>query len=124
MIKMIFALKRLSHMSLEEFQTYWREKHALLAKKNLPKLRAKRYVQNHTLDSPFNELLRLTRDAAEPFDGVVEIWWDSIEDLEAASETPEGAAAAEELLNDEKQFIDLSRSALWFSEEHIFIENS
>ncbi len=122
MIKMICALKKLPHLSLEEFQQYWKEKHGPLARKNLPKLNAKKYVQNHTLDTPFNEILRETRDAMEQYDGVVEIWWDSIEELEAASLTPEGIEASEELLNDEKQFIDLSRSSFWFCEEHVFID--
>jgi len=121
-IKMIFALKKLPHLSLEEFQQYWKEKHGPLAQKNLPKLRVKKYVQNHTLDTPFNEVLRATRNAMEQYDGVVEIWWDSIEELESASLTPEGIEASEELLNDEKQFIDLSHSSLWFCEEHIFID--
>ncbi len=123
MIKMMFALKRLPHLSLEEFQQYWKEKHGPLAKKNLPKLRAKRYIQNHTLDTPFNEILRVTRDAMESYDGIVEVCWDSIEELEEASLTPEGAQAAEELLNDEKKFIDLSRSSLWFAEEHLFFDD-
>jgi len=121
-IKMICALKKLPHLSLEEFQQYWKEKHGPLAQKNLPKLHAKKYVQNHTLDTPFNEILRETRDAMEQYDGVVEIWWDSIEELEAASLTPEGIEASEELLNDEKQFIDLTRSSFWFCEEHVFID--
>jgi uncharacterized protein (TIGR02118 family) len=119
---MIFALKKLPHLSLEEFQKYWKEKHGLLAQKNLPKLRAKKYVQNHTIDTPYNEVLQGTRNAMEPYDGIVEIWWDSIEDLETASLTPEGMEASEELLNDEKQFIDLSRSSLWFCEEHVLLD--
>jgi len=121
MTKMVFVIRRLPHMSLEEFQSYWREKHGPLAQKNLPKMRCKRYIQTHTLDTPFNEILKESRGGMEPYDGVVELWWDSIEELESAYATPEGAQAAEELLNDEKQFIDLTRSSMWFAEEHSFI---
>jgi uncharacterized protein (TIGR02118 family) len=123
MVKIIFALRRLPHLSVEEFQNYWREKHGPLARKNLPIMRCKRYIQTHTLKTDFNELLKAYRGfTVEPFDGIVELWWDSIEDLQEAFSTPEGARAQDELLNDEKQFIDLERSPMWFAEEHVFIE--
>jgi hypothetical protein len=57
----------------------------------------------------------------EPFDGVVEIWWDSIETLLEAAMTPEGGKAHMDLVEDEKNFIDFSRSAMWFVEEEVFI---
>ncbi|MCX5852561.1 MAG: EthD domain-containing protein [Deltaproteobacteria bacterium] len=122
MIKMIFALRRLPHLSREEFQKYWREKHGPLAQKNLPILRCKRYIQNHTLQTDFDELLQMTRGfTVEPFDGIVELWWDSIQDIEEAYGSPEGAEAQNELLEDERKFIDLERSPMWFTEEIGFI---
>ena len=121
MIKMLFAIRRLPHLSAEEFHRYWRENHGRLARKKLPALRVKRYVQTHTIDTPFNEVLRESRGGGEPYDGVVEIWWDSIEELEAAFATPEGVQASEELLEDEKRFIDLPHSSMWLAEEEVFI---
>lgn len=121
MVKMIFVIRRLSHLSTEAFHRYWREKHGPLARKHLPALRVKRYVQTHTVDTPFNEILRESRGGGEPYDGVVELWWDSIETLEEAFATPEGAQASQELLEDEKKFIDLPRSSMWFAEEEVFI---
>jgi hypothetical protein len=32
--------------------------------------------------------------------------------------SPEGQAAARELLEDERRFIDLTRSSLWIAQEH------
>ena len=122
MVKMIYVLRRLPHLSREEFQKYWREKHGPLAQKNLPILRCKRYIQNHTLRTDFDELLQMTRGfTTEPFDGIVELWWDSIQDIEEAYGSPEGAEAQNELLEDERKFIDLERSPMWFTEEHVFI---
>jgi uncharacterized protein (TIGR02118 family) len=122
MVKMIFVIRRLPHLSPEEFHRYWREQHGSLAKKNLPALRVKRYVQTHTLDTPLNEVMRDSRGGGEPYDGVVEIWWDSVEDLEGAFASPEGAQASEELLEDERRFIDLPRSSMWLAKEEVFIE--
>ncbi|HBQ49001.1 MAG TPA: EthD family reductase, partial [Hyphomonas atlantica] len=48
MIKLTFCLRRLPHLSREEFQVYWREKHAPLVAKHAEVLGILRYVQNHT----------------------------------------------------------------------------
>jgi EthD domain-containing protein len=79
-------------------------------------------VQTHTLDTPANDALRATRGGPEGYDGVAELWWDSLEDLMAGATTPEGHAAGAELLEDERRFIDLDHSPLWIAEEHEIIE--
>jgi uncharacterized protein (TIGR02118 family) len=121
MVKMVFVIRRLPHLSPGAFHRYWREKHGTLARKNLPALGVKRYVQTHTLDTPFNEVLRESRGGGEPHDGVAELWWESVKDLEAAFATPEGAKASQELLEDERRFIDLPRSSMWFAQEEVFM---
>ncbi len=78
----------------------------------------RRYVQTHTLDSPLNDLLATTRQAPECFDGVAELWFDSADSIAEGASTPEGAAAAEMLLQDERRFIDHARSPLFLAEEH------
>ena len=118
MVKLVFCLRKQPHLSLVEFQRYWLETHGPLVRKHAPALKIRRYVQVHTLDSPANEAMRRSRDAGEPFDGVAELWWDSSEDLASATATPEGQAAGRELLEDERKFIDLRRSALWIAQEH------
>jgi uncharacterized protein (TIGR02118 family) len=121
-IKLVFCLRRLPHLSLEEFQRYWLEKHGPLVRSHAQTLRIKRYVQVHTLNSAANEAIRRSRDASEPYDGVAELWWDSIEDMAAASATPEGRDAGRELLEDERKFVDLQRSALWIGTEHQIVD--
>jgi hypothetical protein len=54
----------------------------------------------------------------EEYDGVAELWFDSLEALAAAGATPEGRAAGRRLLEDERRFIDLARSPVWVAEEH------
>jgi uncharacterized protein (TIGR02118 family) len=120
-IKLTFALRRLPHLSRSEFQRYWREEHAPLVKKNAEALRIRRYVQLHALDHPANEALRASRQAPEPYDGVAELWWESFEDLAEAMAGPRGQEIAQELLEDERRFIDFSRSPLWLGEEHVVI---
>ena len=81
-------------------------------------LKIHRYIQLHTLDDPINDGLAEARGGMEPiYDGVAELWWKSVDDLNAFT-TEEGAMAAQELLDDEKQFIDLPNSPLWFAYEY------
>ena len=118
MIKLVFTLHRKPGLSRDEFQRYWRDTHGPLVRTHAATLGIRRYVQSHTLTTPLNDGLRASRDAPEGYDGVAELWWDSLDALAAAVATPEGQAASVELLEDERRFIDHARSPLWLSEEH------
>jgi uncharacterized protein (TIGR02118 family) len=121
-VKLVYCVRRLPHLSREEFQRYWRETHGPLVHSHAKTLRIRRYVQVHTLESAINDVLRESRGTLEPYDGVAELWWDSAEDMAVANLTPEGRRAAQELLDDERRFADLGRSALWLAEEHVVVE--
>ena len=117
MIKLTFAVRRRDDVESEEFHRYWRDEHGPLVRSLQPVLAVRRYVQTHRVETPFNDALRASRNALEPFDGAAELWWDSIDTLAAASSSEEGLAAGQTLLEDEMRFIDLSRSSLWLGEE-------
>lgn len=118
MVKLVFCLHRLPHLSRAEFQRYWRETHGPLVRRHAAALAIRRYVQLHTVDDPTNDGLRESRGGPEAYDGIAELWWESRETLAAATASPAGQAAARELLEDERRFIDLPRSPLWIAEEH------
>ena len=59
----------------------------------------------------------------DAYDGVAELWWDSAEDLLEAISSAEGQAAGRALLEDERTFIDLPNSPLFFTNEHVIIAN-
>lgn len=71
----------------------------------------------HTFDSPRNDALRARNGSDEPYDGVAELWYDSL-DAMGGARSPEARQAARELLEDERNFIDLPRSPMWVAEEH------
>ncbi len=116
MIKLTFALVRLPHLSRDEFQSYWFEKHAPLVASVKDVLRIRRYVQLHSLPADVSEPLRATRAGPEGYDGVAQLWWDSFEDM---ARSPEAAEAGALLLEDEKTFIDLPKSPLWWGKEKV-----
>ena len=117
MIKLTFCLHRLPDLTREAFQKYWFENHAPLVAKHRQALRIRRYVQMHSASIELNELVRAGRGAPEMYDGVAELWWERMDDLGAAMQSPEGQAAGLALLEDERKFIDLARSPLFFGEE-------
>jgi uncharacterized protein (TIGR02118 family) len=116
MIKLTFCLRRLPNLTREQFQTYWFDKHAPLVAKHRTVLRIRRYVQMHTGNGAMNAAVAASRQAPEAFDGVAELWWDSFEDI-MTNDSAEARAAGLALLEDERKFIDLPRSPLFFGEE-------
>ena len=122
MVKLVFLLRRLPSLTQAEFQRYWRETHGPLVRRHADVLRIRRYVQTHALDTPYNAALRATRGTAEPYDGVAELWWDSLDELAAATSAPEGRAAGDALLEDERRFIDHAASSMFLCEEHPFVD--
>ncbi|MCP5201817.1 MAG: EthD domain-containing protein [Gammaproteobacteria bacterium] len=118
MIRLEFALRRKPGMSRAEFQQYWREVHGPLVARHATTLNIHRYVQLHTLDDPINDALAEARGGMEaPYDGVAELWWTDPDALRAAG-SEAGQAAGLELLEDEKNFIDLPNSPLWYAYEY------
>ena len=124
MVKLVFLLRRLPQLTRAEFQRYWRGTHGPLVARHANVLRIRRYVQTHTLDTPYADALRATRGTSEPYDGVAELWWDSLEDLAATTTTPEGRAAGAALLDDERRFIDHAVSSMFLCEEHPFVQRA
>jgi len=121
MLKLVFPIRRLPTLSRAEFQKYWFENHGPLVRRHAGVLGIRRYVQLHTLDEPLNAVLRESRGTQEAYDGVAELWWDSREAMEQALASPDAQQAARELLEDERRFIDLPRSALWLGTEQTII---
>jgi uncharacterized protein (TIGR02118 family) len=122
-IKLVFTIRRREGMTREEFQRYWREEHARLVERHAEVLRIRRYAQTHARDSAADGPLVAARGSqADVYDGVAELWWDSVEDLLEASSSEEGQLAANALLEDERRFIDLPSSPIWVGEENVVID--
>lgn len=121
MIKITFCLRRKAGMSAKAFHDYWLNSHGPLVASLQPALGMRRYVQTHAIVTPYDQPIRENRGAPEPFDGIAELWWESLEALAAGFATPEGRRAGRTLLEDERKFIDLARSPLWFNREHVIV---
>ena len=117
MIKLVMCLMRRSDLSRERFQDYWENSHGPFFMKNAGIMRAKRYLQSHTISSPLNDGMKASRGLMDEYDGVAEVWFESEEDLMEAMGSEEMQGLGEALMDDEKNFIDHSRSSAFIVRE-------
>jgi len=121
MIKLVFNIRRRPDIDAAEFYRYWKDEHGPLVRSVADTLGIVRYVQSHTVDTPLNDLLRASRDTEPRYDGVAELWWESMDDFAARLATPDAQAASAKLLEDEARFIDLRATSIFMTEEHEII---
>lgn len=111
MVKLIYCISKLPHLSVDEFQAYWRDVHGPIAAR-IPGLR--RYVQCHVVPAVYG-------GAATPsYDGAAELWFDDMDALRAAMRSPEVRAA----IDDERNFIDHTRVASFVTTEKPVLEQA
>ena len=105
LIKQASYFKRKEGMSVAEFQEYWRVRHAAVVQE-LPHLT--RYVQNHVLPASYAQV--------EPaFDGIAEVWFESIDVMRDNAEHP----ALARIRADEANFIDPASMGSIIAEERV-----
>jgi uncharacterized protein (TIGR02118 family) len=106
-IKAIWQLKRKPGMTLGGFRRYWIEVHGPLGRE-LPGVR--RYVQSHLIDAAYLY--------AEPrHDGVAQLWFDSLDALRDAFDSPAGRR----LNADGANFVEASITRHFVAQEHVVI---
>ncbi len=120
MIKFVMCITRHPDMTREEFRDYWKNKHGPFFMGNADTMGAIKYVQSHTIDTPLNEGLRTSRGMLPEYDGVAEVWFESEEALMEGMNSPLGQKLGADLLKDEGNFIDHSKSSAFIVNEHEF----
>jgi uncharacterized protein (TIGR02118 family) len=122
MIKLVFTLRRREGITREEFHRYWHNEHAELVSRHADALRIRRYVQTQAAYHELDAALAAPRGSAPGhYDGLAELWWDSIDELLAVSDSEAGQLAMGALLEDEQRFIDLPSSHIWLGQESVVV---
>ena len=110
MIKLVYCISKKAGLTDEEFFRYWENVHGPIGAR-IPRLR--KLVQSHRLTIP--------GDRYRPdYDGMAELWFDDVEALLAARQSPDWEASSD----DEANFIDHSKVAYFVSEEHIILDRA
>lgn len=118
MVKLVYCVRRRPDVSPDEFHRYWLEVHGPKVKSVAAAIRARRYVQSHTVEPELNQAFIASRGLAPPYDGITEVWWDAVEDIHAAMASPDGVAAMRMLVEDEARFIDFAESRVFLTTEY------
>jgi uncharacterized protein (TIGR02118 family) len=119
MVKLVYCVRRRADVAEDEFHRYWLHEHGPLVRSVADAIGAVRYVQSHAVSPELNALLRQSRGSAEPYEGITEVWWESLEALRAGLGAPESLEAQRRLIEDESKFIDFARSCVFITEEHV-----
>jgi EthD domain len=121
MIKFTVLVVRRPDITAAQFHRRWLIDHGSLAKRYLPLLRVHRYVQSHVIDSPSVAAIAKIRDwTSNPYDGIVEAWWGSEEEMAAGFASKEAQEASEILAKDEQEFCDSGTTVFLAREYELF----
>lgn len=116
LVRLFYSLRAPETMTIDEAQWYWRVQHGPLVRRCGPDIQTLRYIQVHALEHEFNQRFASKRGLGEAFYGHAELWFDR------TAEPTAGAVEAGILLyEDEYQFIDFSRSAIFYGKEHLLV---
>jgi uncharacterized protein (TIGR02118 family) len=109
MVKYIICATRKAGMTHEEFAVYWRNHHGAVVK-SVPEFtrHVRKYVQCHLVADA------VPLGASGNYDGVAELWFDSVAELETAFKEPR---YLEIIRPDELKFVDLNKCISFITEE-------
>jgi uncharacterized protein (TIGR02118 family) len=110
MLKLIYCITKKPGLTDDEFFGYWKNIHGPIGAR-IPRLR--RLIQSHRVVIPGDE-------HRPDYDGIAELWFDDVEDLLAARQSPDWKASTE----DEANFIDHKKVAYFVSEEHVIFNTT
>jgi len=116
-IRFINCMKRKPELSPEQFRQYWNDpKFSALTDRMVALTGAIRCVRSTTLNVEANQLIKERRGGQDPFDGVLEYWWENAGSLLDKVNSPEGEALIQEMMAYQHQFVDFANSTAFFTE--------
>ena len=117
MIRYINCFRKAPDLSAEDFREYWQgAEFDELIQKIAGLTGAARYSKSLTLQVGMGEDLVSDRGLAQPYDGIVEYYWENAHHLPEVYATEEARSLIEQIARYQGQFIDLANSTAFFTE--------
>ncbi len=118
MIRFIHCIKALPGLSASDFRRHFHGEELTALMEQIAQLsHAIDYRLSLTLQIEANLGLMEERGGAEPFDALIEVWWDSGHDLVQLTQTPPFRDLMHKMETYQSQFVDFSRSSRFFVED-------
>jgi hypothetical protein len=116
MVRLICCISRRSDISIEKFRDFWnsreyKELFNIVAQAS----QIKKYSHQLTLQIQINKELMEYHNTKEPFDGIIELWWENAQIFESL-DSDKTSEIRKKLSEFEDQFIDRSASRFFFTE--------
>ena len=116
MIKLVFCVKKKSDLSIAEFRKRWQD-HQIFTRSIAKAMHASRITHSLTLAIEENEEFQLIRGTAEPFDALLEIWWEDSARIKAGLRDKQIHEMIMRMRADQSNLMDRSRSMVFFASE-------
>jgi hypothetical protein len=117
-IRYINCFRKKTGLGDDEFRHYWSSaEFNKLVERVAGLYKVESYAKNLALKVQATYDLIEARGIGEPYDAVLEYWWNHARDLQEKYESPEALSLFEEMKNYQVQFIDMSRSTAFFTED-------
>ncbi|MGH7923764.1 MAG: EthD domain-containing protein [Candidatus Binatus sp.] len=121
-VKVTYLLSKLDKLTVAECHRTWLNEHGPLVTGFAKTMHAAKYIQSHTIAPEFNANLAASRGFAKPLDGITEVWWASMKEMQLGSATPEGQRVGGALVEDERRFVEMSPSRCFLTREHAIFD--
>ena len=117
MIRLITCVRKKKSMSYQDFRQYWESSaFSELMDKAVAVLKPNRHDRNLSLQVGANVKLMESRGSEEPYEGVIEWWWESAAQLGPLLDTPQAQGLILEMRAFQEQFVDFASSPSFFTE--------
>ncbi|HHH43746.1 MAG TPA: hypothetical protein ENK49_06380 [Gammaproteobacteria bacterium] len=117
MIRYINCFRKAPGLSTEDFREFWQSaEFDELIHKIVVLTGAVRHSKSLTLQVSMGEELVSERGLAQPYDGILEYYWESAQHLPEVYASEEARTLLEQLTRFQRQFVDLANSTAFFTE--------
>jgi len=116
MIRFIHCMKRRPEITIAEFREYWNSQEFIdLTNQMADIVGPVSMIKNLTFNIEVNNELMQERGAEEPYDGILELWFENASDLQSLN-TGEAEALRAEMARFQEKFVDFLASKRFFTE--------
>ncbi len=116
MIRLVYCINRREDVSLEDFRSFWSDRRfSELYREYSCLFRTSRIKKNLVLKVPMNLAISERQGMRKPYDGIIEIWWESAKELIAINETDQARELIRKIAEYEDQFVHKAHSTIFFT---------
>lgn len=117
MIRLITCVRKKQELSYQEFRRFWESpEFSDLMKKIADAIKPVRHARSLSLQVGANIRIMESRGSDEPFDGIIEWWWESAAQLAPMLDTPRAQEIIREVAAFQAPFVDFGSSPSFFTE--------